>query len=215
MSRDQRGAWCSEDHPAPSLQGRENISGCVQETMRSTAVKVWARHRNEKLTFVSTKTWNHRVVLDNTASSLDQMHEDAGDAGHKDAWTSPRAAQIHPITPCHGQSGSRHTETASAHLLCCPLRNTLHSEVPARSGDLIKIYLFKARKVNFLFPVCFITSYIAFSLSYSSVKTHAVGRLRSLFYDIISRGCLAFLLFQQVAICWLSHHLSIFPKAFD
>ena len=127
----------------------------------------------------------------------------------------PRAAQTHPITPCHGQSGSRHTETASAHLLCCLLRNTLHPEVPARSWDLIKIYLFKARKVNFLFPVCFIISYIAFSLSYSSVKTHAVGRLRSLFYDVISRGCPAFLLFQHVAICWLSHRLSIFPKASD
>lgn len=140
------------------------------------------------------------------------MHEDAGDAGHKDAWTSPRAAQTHPIIPCRGQSDSRHTETASAHLLCCLLRNTLHSEVPARSGDLIKICLFKARKVNFLFPVCFVISYIAFSLSYSSVKTHAVGRLRSLFYGIISRGCPAFLLFQQ----WLSvdFHIicSSFPK---
>lgn len=183
--------------------------------MRSAVVKVWARHRNEKLTFVSTKMWNQREVLDNTASSLDQMREDAGDAGHKDAWTSPRAAQTHPITPCRGQSGSRHTEIASAHLLCCLLRNTPHPEVLARSGDLIKIYLFKARKVNFLFPVCFIISYIAFSLSYSSVKTHAVGRLRSLFYDVISSECPAFLLFQQVAICWLSHRLYIFPKASD
>lgn len=100
------------------------------------------------------------------------MHEDAGDSGHKTPGPAP-GQQIHPMPPCHGQSGSRHTETAShisAHLseIHCILR------LPARSGDLIKIYLFKARKVNFLFPVCFITSYIIF-LSYSSVRNTCCG----------------------------------------
>ena len=169
--------------------------------MRSTAVKCEQDTRMRSSHLFPQRHEIKRDALDNTASSLDQMHEDTGDAGHKDTWTSPRAAQTHPITPCHGQSDSKQTETASAHLLCCLLRNTLHSEVFAKSGGLIKICFFKARKVNFLFPVCFIISYIAFSLSYSSVKTHAVGRLRSLFYGIISRGCPAFLLFQQVAIC--------------
>lgn len=62
---------------------------------------------------------------------------------------APAAAQTYPITSCHGQSGSRHRRTVSACLLCCLLRNTLHSEMPARSRDLIKNIFVQSQEGEF------------------------------------------------------------------
>lgn len=100
---------------------------------------------------VSPRRGEVRDVLGNMTFSLDQRHENAGNAGHKDARISPSPSSATSHYSCHRQSGSGCRQTASACVLCCLLRNTLPSKVPTRPGDLIlKIYFFKGRKVDFL-----------------------------------------------------------------
>ena len=102
---------------------------------------------------------------------------------------APAAAQTYPITSCHGQSGSRHRGTVSSRLLCCLLRNTLHSEMPARSRDLIKNIFVQSQEGEFPISCLFLHFLYCIFPSYSSVKTHAVERLRSSSYEVISKRC--------------------------